>query len=160
LARQRRRRIRYALLGCGLVAVVSAPAATWWLVGDLSAEGFTDDELDYMFRAPGWAERLAAPMGAAALFALLCAGAVLARVAATKRLQRDWLVVVSLLVLAGVIAAGIARLATAGVIGANIGGSLSIMFGAPAVAGILIWSGVMSFAILADNRKANRPSEQ
>lgn len=114
------------------VALVTAmPVATWTLVGDLSSEGFAEDELDYLFRAPGlpWAVELVA--GALAAGVIVASATVLGRAVAGGRLRRQWMATVVPLAVAGAVLGFGGRVLTAGGIGANIGGGLFVLLGLP-----------------------------
>ena len=115
-----------AVAAAGLL-LGSAFVAAWWLIGDLSYRGPSEGGLDYVFESPDISDAITTLGG--------LAGLALAAIAL-------WTLVVRgnargpavILVAAGVLASLIARMITAGVIGANIGGALAMLFGAPAVA--------------------------
>ncbi len=113
------------------VVAVSTPVAAWWLVGDQSFGGRPGEELDYAFRAPDLSGWVTPVMGAIALAAGSLALMSLLFAARRREIDGRWRGVVTLLVVAGGLLAGIGRVATAGVIGANIGAGLAIFFGVP-----------------------------
>ena len=122
----------------GIVAVVVTPIAAWWLIGDQTFTGGRRDNLDYMYRAPSISGRTTATAGVIALVAATAAIAGLSLAARRRRVDPRWLGVVALLMLAGVLLAGVGRIATAGVVGANIGGGLAMFFGAPTVVALVV----------------------
>ncbi len=110
----------WAAVARSVVLLLSVFVTAWWLIGDLSYEGRVDGDLDYMMEAPdvpGWVTAVGGS-----------AGAALAFVASRSLLVRADTRAPALTVLGvGVLAALMARVMTAGVIGANIGGGLSVM---------------------------------
>jgi hypothetical protein len=70
---------------------------------------------------------------------------VLVRQHRRSPILRATLIVDALLIVAGVIVAGGYRVATAGVIGANIGAGIVILFGTPFVAGLVIAAAVVAY---------------
>ncbi|MBC9727566.1 hypothetical protein [Streptomyces sp. TRM68367] len=126
------------LAGAGLVAGV--PVAAWGLMGQQNAEGFAASELDYAFEPWAVPDGVAALIGAAGLLAAGAGAALLVRASRRGTLDRRWWGVLGPLVVAGVIAGVGWRILTAGVIGANIGAGLTIMFGAPLMGGLLLWA--------------------
>lgn len=125
------------------VLLVSLPVATWWLVGDLSAE---IDDPDYMFRPPELTDGTERALGLVAL--VLVVGAVVALASAARRRQlgpRD--VALAPLVAAGVSVEFAGRALTAGVGGANIGGGIILLFGPFLLIGLLICSVVLWVAL-------------
>ena len=116
----------------------AAPLATWMLVGDLSSDGFTEDELDYIWRAPSVPWLLEAVIGAVALAVFVVSAVAVFHAVLDGELPRNWLPTVVLPAVAGVLLGFGARAVTAGVIGANIGGGLFMLLGLPFVAVLLI----------------------
>jgi hypothetical protein len=116
-----------AAVVAGLVAL---PLATAWVVGDQSSPGFAEYELDYIYRpfefspALGWAS-----------VAIVLASGILSALAFRQGvLRRAWLPVVLMLAGLGVVLGYGFRVVTAGVIGANIGGAMLLLFGLPVLA--------------------------
>ena len=110
---------------------IATPVATWWLVGDLSSAGFTEDELDYMFRAPDVPWFVEAVAGAVALAVVVVSVGVVGQALHSGSLRREWLPTIVLPAVAGVVLGFGARAVTAGGIGANIGGAMFIFIGLP-----------------------------
>jgi hypothetical protein len=136
------RRSRLSGVGAlaGIVAVIATPIAAWWLIGDQTFTGGRRDNLDYMYRAPHLSGRIATLAGAVALAAVVTGAAVLYMEARRRRVDSRWLGVVMLLMVSGVVLAGMDRIVTAGVVGANIGGGFAIFFGAPTVVAFAVWA--------------------
>jgi hypothetical protein len=147
---------RFACLASGAVAVLAASVVTWWVVGDQTSTGFNEDELDYSLRAPGWALDHAEPAGVIGSMSLIVAVAVLGWAAVTRRINSQWLIVVASLMAVGVIAAAVYRFMTAGGIGANIGGGVSVILAAPVVVLLLLWSLVVTLMTMSEDRASRR----
>ena len=128
-------RIRY--LAAATALATATPVATWFLVGDLSSEGFTEDHLDYMVRAPELPWLVEVLAGAVAVAVVVTSAAALGQAFHQGRLRRGWSATVVPLAVAGVILGFGGRTVTAGVIGANIGGGFILVLGFP-VAGLLL----------------------
>lgn len=115
--------------------VPAAAVAGWALLGDLSSEGFPVSALDYAHRAPEldpWQSVLiGVGVGALGVWAVV--------VGLRHQLRREALVPS---VLVGLLLAGVGRVATAGVIGANIGYGLALALLVPAAV-ILLGLAVM-----------------
>ena len=112
----------------------TAPFAAWWLIGDLSEPELVPGDLSYIARAPDIPAWIVTAIGCIALVSAIGAIAVMLLGIRRGRSDGHWLPSVILLVIAGVVLAGIGRVVTAGSIGANIGGGLAILFGLPFVA--------------------------
>lgn len=121
---------RQSLTAC-VLAVPAAAASTAWLIGDLSYTGPTDGYgLDHAVE-PLLSERTLAVAGLAGLVLLVLA------LAALLRAPRAWPVLACSL--AGGALVGLTyRVATAGVIGANIGYGLLLLVGAPVLLTLLV----------------------
>lgn len=141
-------------VGAAVVAVLAAPIAAWWLIGDLSEPARGTRDLDYVVRAPQVAPWAITTAGAVAVGAMAVAIVILAHAVRTGRLQRGWLGVVALLMVEGALIAGIARMLTAGSVGANIGGGLALIFGVPVVACLAIC------ALAAVNHMRDAPTDR
>ena len=120
-------RTRYVIAAAVLVG--ATPVATWWVVGDLSSEGF--DDLDYMVRPPAIPPLVETLAGVVAVAAVLASATVLGLALHRRRLRRVWRATVVPLCAAGVVVGCGARMVTAGGIGANIGGAMAVFFGLP-----------------------------
>src|SRR2546423_1194152 len=115
----------HALVAAGTV-VLASPFVTWWLVGDISEDG---PHLDYVLKPPRLTSTQELVIGAGAT---TCA--LLAIAAVTVALRRHVLRAGELGVAIPLVAAGMFvgygfRVVTAGVIGANIGAGLTVLFG-------------------------------
>jgi hypothetical protein len=88
---------------------------------------------------PKW---LATVAGASALGAVSLSICALVVGVHNRQLDRRWLGVVLVVMLAGFIGAGVGRIVTAGVVGANIGAGFALFFGLP------IWALLVGFAAL------------
>lgn len=131
---------RGALPTAAAVLTAGVPVATWGLMGQQDADGFTPSELDYAYRPLSVTDGTAALIGVLALALVVAAGALLVRAANRGALDRRWWGVLAPLVVAGLIVGAGLRILTAGVIGANIGAGLTILFGGPAVAALVLWA--------------------
>lgn len=136
------RRAGYACLALGALAVLATPVFVYWWVGDLSSAPASN--ADYVMRPPDWSA--AAVRGAA--FGSLCVivfSTLLLLFAVWQRLLRwEWLGVVAQLVVAAATVAAGYRVATAGVIGANIGFGFFMMLGGPICLGLVVWAALIS----------------
>lgn len=127
------------------VFVLAVPVATWWLVGDLST---TTDDPDYAVRPPSISSAQERVLGLGSLAMVASATVVLAAGTALGRLDPRWWAVLTPLAVTGVIVGWGYRVVTAGVIGANIGAGLVVMFGGPFVSGLLLIAAVLAVVIL------------
>jgi hypothetical protein len=127
-----------------LLAIVATPPAAYFAIGDQSTVGPAMDP-DFAFRPPSWSPALVRLVGLVALVAFVVAVGVLVRQHRRSPILRATLIVDALLIVAGVIVAGGYRVATAGVIGANIGAGIVILFGTPFVAGLVNAAGVVAY---------------
>lgn len=125
--------------------VASTPVATWWVVGDLSEGGDVDD---FVVKAPELTTAQEALIGVVAMAALVAAAGVLVALVRRHRITWSTLRAVLPLLAAGAFIGFTARVVTARVGGANIGGSL-LLFAAPGVViGMLLWSWGLARAVL------------
>lgn len=124
-------------LGLGLLGAI----ATWGLMGPQRERVnglrpgvvMTDDDYDYAIRAPAVDPDLERIAGGTALVAAVLAAALVVRVPDASGARVRSVLAVATALAAGVVVGGGGRIATAGVIGANIGAGLAILFGAPTV---------------------------
>lgn len=133
-----------------LLALPAALVASVWLIGDLSYSGPVDGGLDVAFRPVGLPGGVVAGLGIGGLAVL----ALTARPALRRRGTRaGWL----LLAAAGALLGLTYRTATAGVIGANIGAGLALMFLVPLA---VVLAGLAGWALLAGQRRDRRPGQE
>lgn len=138
---------RTVAAGAGLVA--ATPVATWWVVGDRSSRGF--DDLDYIFRpldVPLWVEMVS---GAGAVAVVMMGVFVLAEARRRGHLVAAQVRTLAHLCVAGAIMGAGWRAATAGVIGANIGGGMALLLGLPLAVALI---GAANLKALFDRRRS------
>jgi len=130
-------------LALGSLVVLAAPVTTYWLVGDLSSPGLSPTNADYVTRPPDWSAAAVREAGVGALVVGIVTLALLG-LAVWKRLLRwEWLTVVGMSAASLSILAVGYRIATAAVIGANMGIGFFMMFGLPVCVGLVIWAGTI-----------------
>lgn len=122
------------------VLTVAAPLATWGLVGRQDEQGVPPSQLDYAVRAPQLPAGAETALGAAGLVLAVACAALLVRATRRKTFDHRWWQVLAPLVAAGLMAGAGWRVATAGVIGANIGAGLVVMFVVPLVSLLVLWA--------------------
>jgi hypothetical protein len=120
------------------LAVLATPVFIYWCVGDLSSVPAAN--ADYVMRPPPWSARSVRTAGIVALFVILAATLLWLFAVRQRSLREQWLGIVGPLAGVGAIIAVGYRVATAGVIGANIGYGFFLMFGVPICIGLLIWA--------------------
>lgn len=132
-------RRHHGLLAAAAVLAAS-PVITWFAVGDTS-ENVPDP--DYMLQPPDLSGGQELVLGGFAA-GLAVAGVAVLIVAVSRQLvtREDLLPAVPLL-FAGILIGAAARTVTAGVIGANIGGGLVVLFGPFVVLGLVLLSAVL-----------------
>jgi hypothetical protein len=124
---------------------MAAPVATYWLVGDQSSRGLSPQNADYAASPPGWSAGAVKVAGIGALCVAVVALGWLGFAVRKGLLRREWLGVVGLLAgSASVLAVGY-RIATAAVIGANIGVGFFMMLGLPLCVGLCVWAATISY---------------
>lgn len=109
------------VLGLALLVLSGTFMSSWWLIGDLSFEGPVEGGLDYMYRAPNVSATTTTVGGIGGLGVAAVSASILG---AHRRARLP----AAVLVAGGAFAALIARTVTAGVIGANIGGGIAMLF--------------------------------
>ncbi|MDE3724062.1 hypothetical protein PWG71_21945 [Nocardiopsis sp. N85] len=143
-----------------LVLLVTSAITAWWVSRTppekvAAAEGFPLSEADYAIRPlplPGWAETV---IGIGAPVLMVATGALFIRGMATRRIAPLRGLAVLLLVPIALMAGVTWMIATAPVIGANIGLGLAVMaFGS---ASALLLVGAVITAVLAHRASAPRP---
>jgi len=123
-----------------ILLAVTAPVATWALIGDLSVPGVEGESLDHLVSAPRFGPGVSLAVGVGSAAVAASAGTWLVWSILRRRLDsRWWWVVLPALAADVVIGAG-ARVVTAGVIGANIGGGFAIVLGGPLTVGMVTYS--------------------
>jgi hypothetical protein len=151
-------RDRYRAPARGLVPlavaglVTATPVVTWWVVGDQTTTS-PGTELDYLVRPVELDPAALRLVGIGSV--LTFTGAALLLVWASRRRRFDprwWSAIVPMVVAGAVVGAGW-RVMTAGVVGANIGAGLVLLFGGPVVAALLLWTGFRSLYLLRSARR-------
>ena len=132
------------VLAAGGALVVATPVVTWWVSGDLS-EGVHDP--DYMVRPLPLSRVAETAIGTTAAAIALAALVVVVRSARRHEVDRRWLAVLGPLVAAGVVCGFGWRVVTAGVIGANIGGGMVMLFAPWVVLGLVIAAAVQGYGL-------------
>lgn len=120
-----------------MVLTVVTPIAAWWLVGPLD-ESIENLRYDYLIRAPDvdpTVERLA---GVSSVVGACLALILVAMEFRRGRIDRGWLAVTACIAISGFVVGAAARVVTAGVGGANIGGAL-LLYGLPPVL-LTVWA--------------------
>lgn len=119
-----------------LALVLATPVATWFLVGDLSATQFED--LDYLWRAPALPGAVELVLGVLAVMIALASATVLGFALRRGQVRRQWAATVVPLCVAGALLGYAGRVVSAGGIGANIGGALTIFLAGPLVLALAV----------------------
>lgn len=128
------------VLSAGAALVLGVPVAAWGLMGQQNHDGLPARELDYAYQPWDIGDGVAAGIGGLALVLAGVGAAVLVRGARRGAMDRRWWGVLGPLVVVGLIAGVGWRILTAGVVGANIGAGLLIIFGTPVAAGLVLWA--------------------
>jgi hypothetical protein len=132
------RRANFACLVLGTLVVVATPVFVYWCVGDLSSVPASN--ADYDVRPPHWSAASVTTAGLGALFVLLASTLLLLFAVRRRSMRPEWLGVVGPLAGIGATIAVGYRIATTGVIGANIGYGFFLMFGVPVCIGLAVWA--------------------
>ncbi|RKS09513.1 hypothetical protein DFP74_5252 [Nocardiopsis sp. Huas11] len=140
----------------GAVLLAGSAATSWWLVHTPAEEqaragGFALDEADYAIEPlplPGWAEAVIGPLG---LVLALVAAVLLVRSVAGGRLGGSWGLAIGCLVPIALMAGAWWAIATAPVIGANIGAGLAQIVSVPA--GLLCLAAALACAVMGGRRR-------
>ena len=132
--------------------LVSVPVVTWWLPGDLTDEkskalAADGEVLDHMVEPLPLGSTAELMIGIVACLVAAGAAAWLIRETLARRLDPRWWIVLGPLVAAGAVVVFDWRMITAGGIGANVGGGLTLLFGLPVVAVLLIVAAVNTLAL-------------
>jgi hypothetical protein len=133
--REGRARPAGSLVAAAAGLVLSLPLATWWVVGDLSPQvaGTLSYDLGPYSMAPG----LELALGLFAVTVTVLCLAILIRATARQRFAPIWWAVLAPALLAGVILAVAWRAATAGFVGAPIGGGVLALIAGGGLAAVL-----------------------
>jgi hypothetical protein len=113
----------------GPVLVLTAPVVSWFAIGNLSEQGH--GELDYAVQPPRLAPGVELACGLTAQLTAVAALLVLVLGFVRRWVRPGWALVIAPLTLVGLAAGLVERVMTAGVIGANIGAGLAVMFFGP-----------------------------
>jgi hypothetical protein len=141
------RRPGYAYLGLGMLTVLATPVAVYWALGDQSTT--PPDNADFVMRPPHWSSVWVTTAGIVALCGLAASTLRLMHAVRQRLLRREWLIVVGQLAAVGAAVAAGYRVATAGVIGANIGWGLCVLFGVPLCIGLVVWAALVARKLIA-----------
>jgi hypothetical protein len=138
------------LLAAAAGLVTAVPVTTWWAVGDASphVSGALTYDLGPYIMDP----LLERTLGLSALAVTLLCLAILARATARHRLVARWWAALTPAVLAGVVAAMAWRAATAGFVGATIGGGVFALIGGGCLATVLLAAAVVVAVSVARRR--------
>lgn len=140
-----------ALKAAAAGLLVSVPVTTWWAVGNLSPR--VNARLTYDLGPYSMDPTVERVLGLSALAVTLLCATVLTRSTMRHRLAAIWWAPLTLAVLAGVVAAVAWRAATAGFVGATIGGGVFALMVGACLAGLL----VTAAAVLAVHAARRRP---
>jgi nitrogen fixation-related uncharacterized protein len=127
-------------------AVLAAPVAAWWLVGDQSSEGFVRDDLDYVVTPPDWSATSVRLAGIVAVAVIFIGAIAILWAIRSGRFDRRWNRVVLVLFADAAFIGYAGRVATAGVIGANIGFGMVMLIGLVLFGSLTAW-GVVARAL-------------
>jgi hypothetical protein len=130
-----------------VLTVLATPVAVYWALGDQSSA--PPDNADYVMRPPHWSSVWVTTAGLVALLALVASTLLLMHAVRQRLLRKEWLVVVGQLAAVGAAVAAGYRVATAGVIGANIGWGLCVLFGVPICIGLVVWAALVAKKLIA-----------
>jgi hypothetical protein len=141
---------RAGWIAASIAVVPMAAVATWWLVGDATE---VDPEFaSYLFRAPDIEPATERAAGLVATL-LVVAYLIAALAAAVRAVSLDtYLGAAVCLVAAGALIGVFARILTAGVDGANIGGGFVLVFGLPLL--LLLLALALVLARITGSRRA------
>ncbi|ADP79347.1 hypothetical protein [Pseudofrankia inefficax] len=135
--------------GAALLLVAAAPVAVAGLLGQDDYQGVPRSELDYAVRPLDIPPGRMTALGIAALLLMAAITALLLHEARRGTADRRLWQVVCPLVGVGVVFGFGYHVATAGVIGANIGYGLVVFFGVPLVAALILVAAARAWALRA-----------
>ena len=159
--REERRPTAWPARVAALTLIVASPLATWWVIGINPAyaksndPSINPDDWDYLIKPPKIDPTLERLTGITAATIAVAALVVLIGNAKKGRIDWRWRGPILAMALVGVILGIAARVMTAAVIGANIGGGLMILFGTPVVLALLIVSAIWSIQIVTTTTTAD-----
>lgn len=133
-----------------VVGLITVPVATWWIVGDQSYKSSPQEghvELDYMLRPLPLSGALERLVGIAAVAMVAVALMMLVTHARHTHWNRRRCGPLIAAALAGMSCGYGWRVLTAGVIGANIGAGMMILFGGPLVVVLIGWTTTRLIAV-------------
>ncbi|MDQ6696261.1 MAG: hypothetical protein M3Z46_02230 [Actinomycetota bacterium] len=116
------------------------PAAVWWIIGDQTDSSIAGDSPDHMLEPLPLSGNVELGVGVAAVAVVVACSVVLVVRAHRQAWDRLWLGPLAAAASAAVITGYGCRVVTAGVIGANIGAGMMVMFGGPLVLVLLGWA--------------------
>lgn len=134
------------------VGVIAAVPAAWWIAGVFA--GTTDESADpdYMWQPIGLSDSAATVIGVTSTLVVITASAVIVRGLRSGSIPTRWLGVVVPLALAAAYSGTTYAVATAPVVGANIGGGILVLFGLPIVPALLVVAGATAYSMRYDRR--------
>lgn len=147
------RRRRWSTPLAAVAASLTVPVATWWLIGDQTAEVPPGTQLDYLVRPMEIAPAVETGVGGGCAAAAVVAFGHLLRATRHKRLDRRWWATLGPVLVAGVIVGASWRAITLGTVGANIGAGLAIVFGGGLTTLLLLWALLWSAWLIAKTRR-------
>lgn len=134
--------------------VAATPVATWWVIGENPGNEIGGDpklhpeDYDFLIHPPALTPTVELVLGITSALVVIVSMTVLIRARNTQRFDRRWWPPLLALVAAGAIVGLGARIVTAAVIGAYIGGGFMILFGTPTVIGLIVGSALRSIQVL------------
>jgi hypothetical protein len=150
------RRAAYAGLALGTLVVLATPVFVYWWVGDLSSA--PPSNADYVIRPPNWSAATVRRAGLGSLLVVLVTTGLLIFAMWKRLLDWKWLVVLAQLSVASSTVAVGYRVATAGVVGANIGFGFFVMLGVPLCLGLVARAAVISYRLTRTLVGSSRPT--
>ncbi len=144
-------RERWTVRLAGLALALATPVATWWAIGDQSTVPASMDP-DFLIRPLAIGAHIEFLVGVGALLVAVVASATLLWASRTRWLDQRWWFVLLPLLAAGLLVGAGWRVMTAGVIGANIGAGLVVLFGGPLLTGLLLWAAGWSIYLMVRAR--------
>jgi hypothetical protein len=144
---------RQGLLLAAVACVLATPVAAWWLTGDLSEPLPPGTAPDHLIRPPSMDPPVERVVGLGSVAVAGGTLALLLRASRYRWFDRRWWAALLPAMGVGALAGLGCRVATAAVIGANIGAGLMLMLAGPLVALLLLWIVSWSVHILRSPRR-------